>query len=447
MPRRVPMPFARIAVPICANCSYDLREMPELSLYVRHVAADIEAALADTPVVVIVGPRQCGKSTLAEQIARERGARHVSLDDAGRRAAAQADPAGFIEGGNLPLFIDEFQKAPALLDAIKRRVDRARSGGARPAGMFLLTGSANVWATLKISESLTGRAERVQLWPLSQGELHGRREGFLDELLAGRVPRLTDEPVGRRTLSELLVTGGYPEMVARRDPKRRSRWARSYVDMILERDVRDISGGAQQLDELPPLLELAATRVGNLLDLTSLGQAIGMKRDSARRYLNMLELLYLVRRAPAWSRNIGQRLVKSPKLWLPDTGLACQLLGYSAERFENDETALAGSLFENFIAGELAKQATWSQADVRLHHFRTRGGREVDILVEASDGSVAGIEVKLSASPSARDFSGLAYLRDRLGERFKAGVVVHTGSDTLPFGERLWAVPAGGVWS
>lgn len=417
------------------------------TLYQRNIAADVDAAMADTPVVAIVGPRQCGKSTLAERMAEERGARYVSLDNAARRAAARTDPAGFIEESPLPLVIDEFQKAPDLLDAIKHRVDRARSGGARPAGMFLLTGSANVWATLRISESLTGRAERIELWPLSQGELRGCRERFVDRLLAGRVPDVTGRPTGRAAISGQLVAGGYPEMVARADPRRRARWARSYVDMIVERDVRDIASGAQQLDELPRLLELAAARVANLVELTSLGEAIGMKRDSVRRYLRLLELLYLVRRAPAWSRNVGQRLVKSPKLWLTDTGLACQLLGYSAERFEADETALAGALFENFVAGEIAKQATWSEADVRLHHFRTRGGREIDILLEAADGSVAGLEVKLSSSPAERDFGGLAHLRDRLGERFKAGVVVHTGADTLPFGDRLWALPVSGLWA
>jgi uncharacterized protein len=438
----------------CALIIYKLRShqirsalLTEKTLYPRHIETDLDAALADTPVVVIAGPRQCGKSTLAEQVADRVGARHVTLDDAGARAAANADPTGFVEQSERPLFVDEFQKAPALLDAIKRRVDRARGNREDAAGMFLLTGSANVWATLRISESLTGRAERIQLWPLSQGEIAGQRERFVDDLLRGKVPRCVGQPIGRGAVSERMALGGYPEMLARGDTRRRARWARSYVDMIVERDVRDVARNAQQLDDLPRLLRLAASRVGNLVEPTDMGRAIGMKKDSVRRYLRLLELLYLVRRAPAWSSNIGQRVIKAPKLWMPDTGLAFELLGYSAKRFEDADAPLAGALFENFVAGEITKQATWSEADVRLHHFRSHGGREVDIVIEALDGSVAGIEVKLGASPGPRDFSGLAHLRDKLGDRFKAGVVVNTGAETLPFGDRLWVVPVAGLWA
>lgn len=416
------------------------------ALYPRHIERAVDASLADTPVVVIVGPRQSGKSTLADQVARRLGAGQVSLDDAGPRAAANTDPAGFVEQADLPLFIDEFQKAPALLDAIKRRVDRARGRGSA-AGMFLLTGSANVWSTLRIAESLTGRAERIQLWPLSQGELEGRRETFLDSVLSGRVPACSGQPIGRKTVSERMALGGYPEMLARSNGRRRSAWARNYIDMVVERDVRDLAQKAQQLDELPQLLRLAASRVGNLIEPTNMGKAIGMKKDSVRRYLHLLELLFLVRRVPAWSSSIGQQLIKAPKLWLPDTGLAFQMLGYTAARFETDDAPLAGALFENFVAGEIAKQATWSESDVRLHHFRTAGGREVDVVIESADGSVAGIEVKLSASPTRSDFSGLAHLRDKLGTRFKAGVVVNTGSERLPFGDRLWAMPVSGLWT
>ncbi len=247
-----------------------------MPLYPRHATPQIEAALDDTPVVVIVGPRQSGKSTLAERIAAEKGAHMVSLDDAGPRAAANADPTGFIEERDLPLFIDEFQKAPALLDAIKSRVDRGRRGGRHPAGMFLLTGSANVFSTLRISESLTGRAERVQLWTLSQGELRGHRESFLSGMLAGRVPQIADQPVGRAPIAEAVVRGGYPEMVARPSGERRARWLRSYLEMTLERDVMDVTDRARQLEELPRLLRAAAARIGGIVDLTSIGGAIEM---------------------------------------------------------------------------------------------------------------------------------------------------------------------------
>lgn len=395
----------------------------------------------------MVGPRQSGKSTLAGQIAAERDAHHITLDDAGPRAAAIADPTGFIEQADLPLYIDEVQKAPDLLPAIKSRVDSARAGGRRAAGMFLLTGSANVWATLRISESLAGRAERVQLWPLSQGEIRGQTETFLDDLFAGQVARITNAPVGRGAIAHELVVGGYPEMIARAQPRRRSSWIENYVAMILERDVRDLARKAQQLEELPRLLRVAAARVATLLEVSGIARETGMPRDTARRYLTLLELLFLLRRAPAWSRNIGQRLIKSPKIWFPDSGLVSQLVGYSATRFQEDDTALAGALFENFVAGELAKQATWSEAEVRLHHFRTAGGREVDLVLETPDGTIAGVESKLAASVSEGDFGGLKHLRDRMGRRFKAGVVLHMGRATLPFGDRLWAVPVSGLWT
>lgn len=398
-------------------------------------------------MVAVTGPRQSGKSTLAEQIAANLGAQRVTLDDAGPKAAANADPAGFIEQSELPLFIDEFQKAPALLEAIKSRVDRERRANPRVAGLFLLTGSANVWATLRISESLAGRAERIPLWPLSQGEIHGKRERFIDHLFDGHIPRLTDVPAGRGPISQSVVTGGYPEMLARTDQRRRSKWIQSYLEMILERDAQDIAKRAQQLDELPRLLELAAARVGSLLDLTELSKAVQMKRDSVSRYLRLLELLFLVRRVPAWSRNVGRRLIKAPKLWLPDSGLVAQLNGYSAERFEDLEDPFAGAQFENFVATELAKQATWARREVRLHHFRTAGGREVDIILEDREGSLVGIEAKLGATPHERDFNSLMYLRDKLGGKFKAGVVLNTGSRTLPFGDRLWATPVSALWA
>lgn len=408
--------------------------------------SELEAALQDTPVVALVGPRQSGKSTLAEKVAADIGAEKVSLDDAGPRAAARTDPDGFIAQSSLPLFIDEFQKAPGLMEAIKGRVDRERRANPRAAGLFLLTGSANVWATLKIAESLAGRAERIPLWPLSQGEIRGRRERLIDELFAGRMTPLADVAPGRSPISEQVVSGGYPAMLARPDPRRRARWIQNYMEMILERDVQDLAAQARQLDELPRLLELAAGRVCSLLDLTELSSAVGMKRDSVSRYLRLLELLFLVRRVPAWSRNIGQRLIKRPKIWLPDSGLVAQLCGYDANRFEDLEDPFAGALFENFVAAELVKQAAWAEGQVRFHHFRTAGGREVDLLMEDRRGSVVAIEAKLGSTPNERDFSGVAHLREKLGDRFAAGVVLNTGSRTLPFGDRLWAAPVSALW-
>lgn len=380
-------------------------------------------------------------------VARERSAQQVTLDDERMRAAANADPAGFVEQFEALTVIDEFQKAPELLPAIKSRVDRARSGGRRVGAMFLLTGSANVWGSLRVSESLAGRAERVQLWSLSQGEILGRTETFIDDLFAGQPAMIESAPTGRAEIANAVVRGGYPEMLARTDERRRARWIANYVQMVVERDARDVAAGAQRLEELPHLLASAAARIGGLLDVAELARDAKLARDTARRYLTLLELLFLVRRAPAWSRNLGQRLIKAPKLWFPDSGLASHLVGYDERRLQADETALAGGLFESFVASELTKQAGWADAEPRLHHFRTAGGREVDIVLETRDGRVAAIEAKLTTTARKRDFAGLEYLRDRLGERFRAGAVVHTGPQTLPFGDRLWAVPASALWT
>ncbi len=406
----------------------------------------VEAALGDTPVVVITGPRQSGKSTLAEQIGREIGAQQVTLDDAAAKAAANADPAGFVEQARLPLLIDEFQKAPGLMEAIKSRVDRERRTNPAAAGLFLLTGSANIWGTLRISESLAGRAERIPLWPLSQGEIESTKERFIDRLFEGRPAVLEDAAAGRSPIARRVVTGGFPAMLLRADSRRRSRWIHSYLEMILQRDVHDLATRAQQLDELPRLLALVAGRAGSLLNLTELSGAIEMKRDSVSRYVRLLELLFLVHRVPAWSRDLGRRLVKRPKLWLPDSGLLAQLVGYDAERFEDLEDPFSGSIFENFVASELVKQADWAERAVRFHHFRTAGGVEVDVILEGEAGDVVAIEAKLGATPHEKDFSGLRYLRERLGRKFKAGVVVNTSTQTLPFGDRLWAVPVSALW-
>jgi predicted AAA+ superfamily ATPase len=262
--------------------------------------AGLDAALDDTPVVIVVGPRQAGKSTLASIVAEERGARYVTLDDDGPREAANEDPTGFVENATLPL----------------------------------------------------------------------RRETFIDDLFAGRVAQIANAPISRSAIAGALSTGGYPEAVARRDPRRRGRWFEEYVAMTLERDVRDLVRNAQQLDELPTLLHLAAARISGLLSPTGIARDAGMSRPTVQRYLALLEQLFLLIRARAWSRNIGQRLIKAPKVWLPDTGLACQLLGYDQVRFEEDETALAGALFENFVAMELVKQVAWAQANVRIHHLQ-----------------------------------------------------------------------------
>ena len=409
------------------------------ALFDRHTTPALEAALADTPVVLLVGPRQSGKTTLCRLVADRRGARLLSLDDAATLAAAGADPAGFIGALDGPVVLDEIQKAPALLPAIKLAVDRRRE-----AGRFLLTGSADVLALPNVSESLAGRMEVLTLWPLSQGELAGRSEGFIDALFASANVRLGAPGETRTALIERALRGGFPEAVARRDPERRRAWFRSYVTTMLERDVRNLAQ-IEGLTDLPRLLNLLAARSASLLNVAELSRSVGLPHTTLTRYLALLERAFLVRRVPAWAGNRARQAVKMPRVWIPDTGLMGHLAGLTAARLVEEPTAV-GPLLETFVASELTKQLAWSRTRVDLFHFRTHGGREVDIVLEADDGRLVGVEVKAAAMVGANDLKGLTALREVVGKRFHRGVVLYTGREALPFGSDLWALPVSALW-
>jgi predicted AAA+ superfamily ATPase len=334
--------------------------------------------------------------------------------------------------------IDEIQKAPDLLPAIKLTVDRDR----RP-GRFLLTGSANVLTLPRVSESLAGRMEVLPLYPFSAGELAGRRETFVARLFegsfGGKPPKAPPAPLAAR-----LACGGFPEAVQRRDPARRAAWFAAYISTLLQRDVRDLAR-VDALYALPNLLRVFAARTAGLLNLADVGRDAVLPHTSVTRYLALLEMLFLVQRVPAWSANFGQRLVKAAKLHVGDTGLACHLIGVDAARL-NQEPALLGRLAESFVAGELRKQIAWTDPQTGLFHFRTAAGLEVDFVLEKPDGSVAGVEVKSKISVGPGDFLGLSGLRERLGKRWRAGVLLYTGDRVLPFGDGLWALPIETLW-
>lgn len=405
----------------------------------RHITPALKAALADTPVVLVVGPRQAGKTTLCRLVAERRGATFLSLDDAATLAAAAADPAGFIAALDGPVILDEIQKAAALLPAIKLAVDRRREPG-----RFLLTGSADVLALPRVSESLAGRMEVLALWPLSQGELAARREGFIDALFAAAQPGLGATGEARADLVERALRGGFPEAVARRDPERRRAWFRSYVTTIVERDVRNLAQ-IEGLTDLPRLLNLLAVRSASLLNIAELSRSVGLPHTTLTRYLALLDRAFLVRRVPAWAGSRARRAVKTPRVWIPDTGLLGHLAGLTPARLGEEPTAV-GPLLETFVASELAKQLGWSRTHAELFHFRTHGGREVDLVLEADDGRLVGIEVKAAATVGAADFKGLEALREVAGKRFHRGVVLYTGREALPFAADLWALPVSALW-
>ncbi|PAP78962.1 ATPase [Rubrivirga sp. SAORIC476] len=406
----------------------------------RNVTPQVRAALADTPVVLLNGARQTGKSTLARALAQDAfpggPATYVTLDDATVLAAATEDPDGYVRGLSGPVILDEVQRAPDLFRAVKAEVDRDR----RP-GRFLLTGSADVMLLPVASESLAGRMEIVTLWPLSQGEMEGRDERFVDAVFSDALP---PAPTGvGDSVWTRLVRGGYPEATERDAPERRERWFESYVTTILQRDVRDLAR-IEGLSEMPRLLALVAARTATLLNAAELSRSSGLPATTLKRYLTLLQATFLVRELPAWSTNLSKRLVKSPKLLVVDSGLAAHLTGFEAPG--DGAVDLPGFLLETFVVGELAKQAGWNSRHVSLHHYRTQRGREVDVVLEDRAGRVVGVEVKSAGSVSGRDFRGLESLREERPEAFQRGVVLYTGSDVVPFGDGLAAVPMSALW-
>ena len=406
----------------------------------RHISASLLEALADTPVVLLHGARQTGKSTLTQWLAsNQHPSRYLTLDDAGILAAAREDPTGFVTALKESAVIDEVQRAPELFMAIKAAVDRDR----RP-GRFLLTGSADVILLPRLSESLAGRIEILTLWPLSQGEIEGTKETFIDILFSSELPTKIKTRQDWAELLGRILQGGYPVVQERLTQARHKAWFSSYVTTILQRDVRDLSG-IEGLTLLPRLLSLLAARSTSLLNFSELSRSVAIPQTTLKRYMALLEMTFLIQTLPAWSSNLSKRLVKTPKFVLNDTGLMAYILGLSRERLTMEST-LAGPLLENFVSMELRKQAAWSKIQPQLFHFRTLAGQEVDIVLEDAAGKLVGIEIKASATVGGGDFRGLRTLAELTGKRFQNGAVLYTGSECIPFGARLYALPVSALW-
>ena len=412
--------------------------MPDKALYPRFVEPRLTEALADSPIVLIHGPRQCGKTTLAQIIGERKGYAYVSFDDAVLCTAAQADPVGF--AGDLPerVILDEVQRAPALFSALKVAVDRKRS-----AGRFILTGSANVLLVPKLADSLAGRMEIIRLHPLAQCELNRRTTNFLDNLFAGNFKtRQTDRLAGQ--LAEKIVAGGYPAALARATDRRRATWYRDYLDALVQRDVRDLAR-ISSLDLLPRLLTLAASQTARLLNVADLSSPFQVSRPTIRDYVTLLERVFLVDSLAPWHSNRLSRLIKTPKLHVGDTGLACALLGISAAALASDRPLL-GQLLETFAFQELRRQASWYGESVAFFHYRDKDGAEVDIVIERGARALAGIEIKASATVTGADFRGLRKLKEASGTRFVVGIVLYDGEACASFGDGMFAVPLRTLW-
>jgi len=403
----------------------------------RRAAAVVEQALADTRVVLVNGARQCGKSTLAAEIAEARGGRWRSLDRAATRQAANFDPTEFVANEDL-LVIDEIQRVPELLLAIKESVDN----DPRPA-RFLLTGSARVLSMRAVPDALPGRMETVELWPLSQGEIDDKPDGFVDAAFALGPELQHDSEETRSDYIDRIVRGGFPVALARTG-SRRERFLDSYVADIVNRDVIQLSE-IERGPQMRALIRLAAARSGQLLVPGALGSELGLPQPTVKRYLALLEEVFLIKRIPAWSRNLSSRAVGTAKVAMVDSGIAANLLGLDAGSLRRPETPL-GPLLEGFAAMEIARQLTWSEQRAEVYHYHTKDNVEVDLILENRRGHVVAIEVKAGSTVRAQDFRGLRHLAARVGDDLLVGIVLYTGRQTLPFGPRFRAIPLSVLW-
>ncbi|MGY0502581.1 ATP-binding protein [Nocardia sp. FBN12] len=405
----------------------------------RRAGRAIEEALSDTRVVLVNGARQSGKSTLVAELGRSLGARWLSLDDPQTRQAAEFDLSGFVRQAR-PLIIDEVQRVPDLLLSIKAAVDE----DGRP-GHFLLTGSARVMGLRSVPDALPGRMETIELWPLSQGEIDGGTDSFVDRAFSeeGLLGVYHQSSESRADYMERLSRGGFPEAVARTG-KRRARFFSSYIGDLINRDVMQLAE-VQRAPEMRALVKLLAARSGQLLQLRTIGTELGLSHQTVQRYVGLLEEVFVVKRIPPWSRNLTTRAVATPKVMMVDSGIAAYQCGMSIQTLSKPGPH-AGGLLENFVVSEIARQLSWSEEDVEMFHLRTRDQVEVDLVLENRRGQVVAIEVKAADTVSGDDFRGLRYLQDRLGDDLLAGVVLYTGTQTLPFGPKFRAMPIAALW-
>lgn len=407
--------------------------------YPRNLKRSLLDAVADTPVLMVNGARQTGKSTLIQRLTADVEApRYVTLDDLTTLDSALRDPQGFIERLPERVIIDEIQRVPELMLPIKYSVDRNRKPG-----RFLLTGSANVLSLPKVADTLVGRIEIHTLWPLSQGEAKGVQESFVDTI-CGSGQLTPGRELNQRELIKIMLAGGYPDTLDQSANARRRSWFNSYITTLIERDVRDLQN-ISQLTVMPKLLQLLASRAGGLLNYSDIARSLEVSLTTLKTYMALLHALFIIVPLQPWFGNIGKRLVKAPKIYLNDTGLLCHLLNRdSAEAFLDG--SIFGKVLENFVIMELVKQISWSNTVPRIYHFRTERGDEVDIVLETRDGRIVGIECKGGVRIGASAFGGLKALRELTGKNFHRGIVLYCGPHILPFEEQFQAVPISALW-
>jgi len=411
--------------------------IPTIKHVERWAEPFVDRLLDEEPAILLEGPRGSGKSTLLRSIAQRRNALVLDLDDDSVLQLVREDVRSALASPGL-VAIDEFHRAPEVLSFVKRVVDR--EGGA---GRFLLAGSVSSFLLPPGTETLAGRAQRLSLMPLAAAETFAAKQRWLTELLSGGEPRNFRTALERSDVFEVVAAGGYPAALRRTTAAQRTRWFASYLATVTDRDLPDLID-IRHPGALSRLYRLIAQRTSATVVNTELSRSLDITQPTASSYRRLLERLYLTTELPGWTVGISAKAGHRAKVHVSDTGLAAGVLSLSPQRLAT--AAIGGAFLESFVVSELTRQATTIDEALTFAHFRDRSGIEVDVIIERPDGGVVALEVKSARSVSSRDASGLIFLRDRLGERFQCGIVLHTGPLTARLSERVWAVPVAALW-
>ena len=408
-------------------------------MYARYVHKKILTALTDTPVIIVVGPRQSGKTTLVKQIMDDDWS-YITLDDINQLQFAKNDPVGFIRQCTAKhVIIDEVQRVPELMLPIKQAIDENRLPG-----RFLLTGPANALVLPRVADSLAGRLEIISLLPLTQCEIRGTPSTFLNTIFFGKAPESREIRIREQLISH-VISGGFPEALQRTEDTRRIAWYNQYIFSIVQKDMKDL-GQIEYLDVVPKLIQIMCNQAGQLVNYTAVGNLLGLSRQTIIKYLQLLEQLFIFQELPAWHRNQNKRLIKTPKAHLVDSGLLCALRRINHEKI-NRNPLLFGPLLENYVLCELRRLASWFDEPLYFYHYRDKDQVEVDIVIETMSGDVIGIEVKASATIRKQDFEGLERLRKTAGNNFRMGILLYDGDHTNALDETIFSAPIGSIWN
>lgn len=399
---------------------------------------NLEKALGRSRVVLLNGARQVGKTTLANDLTKNKDYSYLTFDDELTYLAAKGNITGFISDIKKPVILDEVQRVPEAFLAIKKDVDQNPTPG-----RYLLTGSANPLLIPRLGDSLAGRMEVIDLMPLSQGEINNKKDLFIDAVFNKQTIKSKINPISKEDLYKKILLGGYPS-VQNFDEDGCEAWMRNYLNLILQKDVKDLAQ-IEKIIELPNLLRILASRSSNLLNVAELSRESKIGAKTLHRYIALLETIFMINLQNPWNTNISQRFIKSPKIYLIDSGLLSYLLDTNIQKALSNSTHM-GKIFENFVVGELKKQATWNKTITQIYHCRTAGGEEIDIILEDRSGNIIGIEVKSSEAVTKDDFKGLKYLKEKIKDKFLMGIVLYTGSLYMPFDKNLFALPINSLW-